>query len=587
MGLGDWLKRQLPDFVATWQRFSFAILLAGINTTIVIGAINDTAWLQEEVWLRAAAGFATGAVFAVAGIYFSESRPTAPLLSLIFAYLVPLLAVGAFQVTDSFWLVPWALPVIAILWLSVSPFTRVERGAPRAEQQDRFWWINAHAAATAVLAAAAFLIIALGLAAIERSLSILFGLETGHVFYNWVLPFVGLFLTPLYWLATLPRVSDFRPGELDRAEYATRAIGFIGQFILVPLLFIYALILLAYAGQIAVTQKLPQGMIGWMGLGFVVAGAATWLLLHPAFMRSRPLVRLFRGWWFWLTLPPLVLFFVAVWVRVDAYGLTDERLLLLAGGIWAALLALIHIAGRGDIRLIPGLAGLILLLLSVGPWNYAHLPLTQQLGRLDALVANAGADRSASPPRADWSAAEVGTARGIIDYLVRSEDGRRGVREVMGRYGVTWDAAQDGSSVVLQALGVSEPAAEALPRFATLWRDFAAAPVDVSETPHLIRPVGLYGNGPVDAAPLRFEMLDGVISVGLLGAPPVTFVRLETDTWLAAQGDTVITSPGLDFNVDGRRYRLVVETLSFDRGAENAGPRLLGSISGQLFTDRP
>jgi hypothetical protein len=49
----------------------------------------------------------------------------------------------------------------------------------------------------------------------------------------------------------------------------------------VPLLVIYALILLAYAAQIAITQKLPQGMIGWMVLGFVVTGAATWLIVHP------------------------------------------------------------------------------------------------------------------------------------------------------------------------------------------------------------------------------------------------------------------------------------------------------------------
>jgi len=584
MGFRAWLEKQAPDFLLTWQRFWFAILLALANTLIVIGALNQFDWLQHEQWMRAAAGLATGAVLAVAGVYFTESRPTARIAGLLLTYALPLLAIGAFQVTDTAWIVPWALPAIALLWLSVSPFTRIERGAPRAEQQDRFWSTNQQAVATAVIAAAAALIIGLGTAAIERSLSILFGLETGQIFYNTVLPFVGLFLAPVYWLATLPRLSAYRAGELDRADFLPLSIGFIGQFILVPLLVIYALILVAYAAQIAITQKLPQGMIGWMVLGFVVTGAATWLIVHPAFMRSRPLVRLFRAWWFWLTLAPLVLFFIAVWVRVDAYGLTAERILLLAGGAWAALLALVFIVGRGDIRLIPALAGLILLVLSVGPWNYSYLAQSTQAMRLDALVMNAGADKSASPPRGDWSAEEIAEARGIIDYLTGSREGQRAVREVMGKYGVTWDAAQDGSYVVLEALGISQPSTDGDPRLATLFRDFDGAPVDVTATPYLIRPVGLYGDTAVALPPLRFVMSGGAVRVGPAGSTDEDLQPLDLTAWLARQSSGFLVTPWIDFTVAGRGYRLVLQSASFDRGESNAGPYVLNGLEGQLFS---
>lgn len=584
MGFRAWLEKQAPDFLLTWQRFWFAILLALANTLVVIGALNQVAWLQHEQWMRAAAGLATGAVLAVAGVYFSESRPTARIAGLLLSYALPLAAIGAFQVTDTAWIVPWALPAISLLWLSVSPFTRIERGAPRAEQQDRFWWVNQQAIATAVIAAAAALIIGLGIAAIERSLSILFGLETGQIFYNTVLPFVGLFLAPVYWLATLPRLSAYRAGELDRVDFLPLSIGFIGQFILVPLLVIYALILVAYAAQIAITQKLPQGMIGWMVLGFVVTGAATWLIVHPAFMRSRPLVRLFRAWWFWLTLAPLVLFFIAVWVRVDAYGLTAERILLLAGGVWAALLALVFIVGRGDIRLIPALAGAILLLLSVGPWNYSYLAQSTQALRLEALVMNAGADKSASPPRGDWSAEEIAEARGIIDYLTGSREGQRAVREVMGKYGVTWDAAQDGSYVVLEALGISQPSTDGDPRLATLFRDFDGAPVDVTATPYLIRPVGLYGDTAVALPPLRFVMSGGEVRVGPAGSTDEDLQPLDLTAWLARQSSGFLVTPWIDFTVAGRGYRLVLQSARFDRGESDAGPYVLNGLEGQLFS---
>lgn len=585
MGFRAWLEKQAPDFLLTWQRFWFAILLALANTLIVIGALNSVSWLQHEQWMRAAAGLATGAVLAVAGVYFTESRPTARIAGLLLTYALPLAAIGAFQVADTAWVVPWALPAISLLWLSVSPFTRIERGAPRAEQQDRFWSINAQAIATAVIAAAAALIIGLGIAAIERSLSILFGLETGQIFYNTVLPFVGLSLAPVYWLATLPKLSAYRAGELDRVDFLPLSIGFIGQFILVPLLVIYALILLAYAGQIAITQKLPQGMIGWMVLGFVVTGAATWLIVHPAFMRSKPLVRLFRGWWFWLTLAPLVLFFIAVWVRVDAYGLTAERILLLAGGAWAAVLALVFIVGRGDIRLIPALAGAILLLLSVGPWNYSYLAQSTQAMRLDALVMNAGADKSASPPRGDWSAEEVAEARGIIDYLTGSREGQRAVREVMGKYGVTWDAAQDGSYIVLEALGVSQPSVDGTVRYATLFRNFDAEPVDVSATPYLIRPVSLYGVAAVEAPPLRLWLESGGLRIGPAGTPDLEVPLVDLSGWLASQSGAFIIDPVIPLVVSGRNYGLVVQALTIDRGENNAGPVTISSIETQLFSD--
>jgi hypothetical protein len=585
MRLRAWLEKQAPDFLSTGQRFPFAIVLAALTTAVVIGAINDVAWMRDEVWGRAALGLATGAVFAVAGVFFAESRPEARLVGLLLKYLLPVAVVAAFQIREITWFVPFAIPALAILWLSVSPFTRIERGAPREEMQNRFWWVNFQAFATAVIAAAAFLIIALGIAAIERSLSILFGLETGQVFYNWVLPFTGLFLTPVYWLSTLPHLSAYRIEELREADFLPRAFGFLGQFVLVPLLLIYALILLAYTAQIVVTQKLPEGMIGWMVLGFVVIGAATWLVLHPPFVRTRPLVRLFRAWWFWLTLIPLALFFIAVSIRIDAYGLTDERMLLAAGGVWATVLAVIYLLGRGDIRLIPALAGVILLVLSVGPWNYANLPISSQALRLDAVVMNAGADKSASPPRADWNAAEIAEARGIIDYLTGSREGRRAVREVMGKYGVTWDAAQDGSYVVLEALGVSQPSIDGAVRYATLFRDFEGDPVDVSATPYLIRPISLYGVGPLDAPPLRLWVQAGGLRVGPAGTPDLEVPLVDLSGWLASQTGAFIEKPVIPLVVDGRNYSLVVQSVTIDRGENNAGPVMISSLEAQLFSD--
>ncbi len=586
MDLRGWLERQAPDFIATFRRFPFAILLAALNTAVVIGAINEVAWLRDEAWARAALGLSTAAVSAVAGVYFRESQPESRSVGIGLNWVLPLVVVALFQVTDIAWVVPWALPVISILWLSVSPFTRIGRGAAREAQQNRFWWINHQALTTAVIGAVGYLLIALGLFAIERSLSVLFGLSTGDLFYRWVLPFAGLFLTPVYWLSTLPRLSAFDAEALERPEFLSRAVGFLGQFVLVPLLLIYSLILLAYTAQIAVTQRLPQGMIGWMVLGFVVIGAATWLVLHPPFMRERALVRFFRRWWFWLTLVPLGLFFLAVYIRVEAYGLTDERVLLLAGGTWAAVLAVVFLAGRGDIRLVPALAGAILLLISIGPWNYSHLPMIQQLSRLDAVVLNAGADQSASPPRANWSPEEVAEARGSIDYLTQSREGQKRVRELFGRYGVTWSPDLDGAYVIFEALGQdmgSDPAAQ---NFVTLRRDLDRQFVDVSATPFLVRPVAVYGSSMLAARPLWFEGKDGALRVGPFGSDAEAGVPIDLAAWFERQG-SAFAEPWIDFSVAGADYRLVVNSLSFERNGGASGQGALSYLEGELFAAQP
>lgn len=582
MGFRAWLEKQAPDFLLTWQRFWFAIVLAALTTAVVLVEINNIGWLSFDGNVRTFVGLATGAVLAVAGVYFAESRPEARLAGLILKYLLPVAAVAAFQVTDPAWIVPYALPAVAVFWLSVSPFTRIERGAPRAEVQNRFWWLNFQAFTTAVIAAVAYLLISLGLFAIERSLSALFGVEADQLFYRWLLPFAGVFLAPVYWLSTLPQLSAYRAEELERPDFLPRAFGFLGQFVLVPLLLIYSLILLAYAAQIVLTQKLPEGMIGWMVLGYVVVGAAAWLLLHPPFMRSRALVRLFRSWWFWLTMLPLALFFVAVWTRVDAYGLTEERVLLAAGGIWGAVLTFAYLAGRGDIRLVPALAGSILLVLSVGPWNYVNVSVEQQLMRVEALLMAPGEGGATFPPSLD--AEQQAELRGSVSYLFYNPPGRVRLAAVLQRYGL--DKRWADPAGVMIALGYPEVKPSYRQSFTARRDEFA--PIDVSETPLLVGGLYLYDGGnkvlslPVSggwsgAVALRItgssmEIMDGDQLLSTVDLRPLTNTQTQT-----------IAQPVLDFAVHGTKMRLVLDRIEIGPGPVGEAPKL-DALDGTLFT---
>lgn len=579
VAVAGWLQRLAPDVAATVRRFPLAVILAACATAVFLVGANFERWLDPEGWARLFIGLATGAILAVAGVFFAESRPQAKRAAIALAYVLPIAVAALCQFRDMGWVVPFGLPAVAMLWLSVSGFTRIERGAAREEQQHRFWWINHRAIATAALACLGFLAITLGVIAVERSLSVLFGIESGEVFYRWVLPFTGWFLTPVYWLATLPRLDDFDPGDMDRPDFIASAVGFLGQFVLAPFLAIYAAILLAYAAQIVVTQRLPEGTIGWMVLGFVVAGAATWLVLHPPFMRRRMLVRLFRRSWFWLTVIPLVLFFVAVWVRVDAYGLTAERLILVSGGVWAALLAIVFLVGRGDIRLIPALAGATLLLFSVGQWNYVAWPNNDQGARLSHLL-TFKADETATVSSPVWTEEQLEEARGAIYYLDTSDHGRTVLSRVLLDYGFVYDPKTDNPYDFLAEIGY--PQTSVPDGQVTVASRDITVPIDVSATPFYVGHQDAWQTGPSGVG-FEVTLKDGALEVYRDG---VLILSQPLGEWAGRQLKDGLVEPWIDFSVEGVSYRLALTSATWlgDPTSED-GPREVTGLTGVLFAD--
>jgi hypothetical protein len=578
MDIKIWLERLAPDAAATFKRFPFAILLTALGAAILVAGTNDLITENETVWGLLCAGLGTGAAFSLAGTLFHESRPTLRVIGFALTYFVPLAVVALFQVSDNSWFIPYLIPIVAFLWLSVSGFTEIGRGEARENNQNQFWWFNHRAVTTAIIAAAAFALILLGIFSIERSLAILFGFANGEIFYKWVLPVIAAFFAPLYWFSTIPRLSDYDPKALEEPDFLSRAIGFLGQFILAPLLLAYAAILLAYTVQIAVTRTLPQGMLGWMVIGFTMTGAATWLVLHPPFMRTRLLVRFFRRSWFWLTVLPLALFAVAVWTRIDAYGLTPERVGLVAGGIWAAAVTLAYLI-RGDIRLIPAFAAVVLLAISLGPWNIENAAFVSQSRRLDAALTAGKISGPQSRPQ--LNPAQSDAAVSATEFLLGGERGRFELARVLGAHGITYDAQTGGLTEIETALGITAPSTDA-PEQLNLNRNADTSPVDVSATPLLIGQLTVWDAIESRMNGATFSLAGGVLVVSG-NAGELTRVPLEA--WAERQSMGEMLDPFVDFVAGGVAYRLTMDTAMILRDPMAAEhKRKVSYISGNLFS---
>jgi len=179
---------------------------------------------------------------------------------------------------------------------------------------------------------------------------------------------------------------------------------------LASLTLIYALILLVYGLKIFAQSVLPNGEIAGLTLPFLLIGTLTWLLLEPPFIQKNGLARVFRRFWFIVSIPAAILLAISIYVRIAQYGLTTGRIILGLACFWSlALSAWFTIAPklRRDIRLIPGLAAILFLI--AAPLAH-HLSVGSQLARFEN-----GLEAMKTAKQGDLKPAA--TTKGALQYL--------------------------------------------------------------------------------------------------------------------------------------------------------------------------
>lgn len=343
---------RVPDVSAVMARFPVPVALMGMFTIILILLIQQN-W-DEERFAYLLGGIVLAAYLMVS---FTLSRETNSKSPLIILQIIgsALICVLAWFAEDIYFFLPAAIAAsILILGNSVRH---------RRERDDLHVWDFTHKLWTgAVFAAFGSFIFVMGMLAIIFALKSLFGLDMENLVTDFILP-IGLgFLAPLYWMSTLPAVNEPYAELHENPGFVSKAVAFLGTWLLTPLILIYALILLAYGVKIILEGTLPKGEIAQLTTPFLLIGTLNWLVLEPPFIQKHVLARLFRKVWFWLSVPVSILLGIAVYVRVAEYGLTVERVLLVFVVFWSLGLGLwftLRPEHRRDIRFIPGFAALL------------------------------------------------------------------------------------------------------------------------------------------------------------------------------------------------------------------------------------
>ena len=345
-----WFTR-FPDLGAVLTRFPVTILCMAIFTCLFIvfkDQLNNDAY---EMVGRLLLGLLLAAYVTVSMTLAGEGRGTPR--KFVLQALAVLGICGLAWVSKALKLNLFMLIGAAVLLLGNSILWRRPRN-------DLHVWDFTHKLWTgAGFAAAGSFIFMLGLFAISSALKSLFGVNMNKLVEDIILPIGFGFLAPIYWLAVLPPVDEDYSELYENPGFVSKAVAFMGTWLLSPLTLIYALILLAYSFKIVIAGELPKGEIAQLTTPFLLVGTTAWLVLDPPFAKDKWLARVFRRFWWLLSIPAALMLLTAVWVRVGEYGFTPERILLSAIVVWSLGLALWFGFGpkeKRDIRFIPGAA---------------------------------------------------------------------------------------------------------------------------------------------------------------------------------------------------------------------------------------
>ena len=222
--------------------------------------------------------------------------------------------------------------------------------------------------------------LAIALTAIDK----LFGvnIKGEHYAALWMLFAFGF--NPWFFLGGVP--ADI--AALEKQTEYPNGLRVFTQYVLVPLVAIYVVILTLYLGKVLVTRQWPNGWIGYLVSSVATVGILAWLLVRP--LEERPeyaWVKAYTRGFYIALIPAIVMLWLAIWKRVSQYGITERRYFLIVLSVWLAGIALYYTLTRSrNIRLIPSTLCAIALVTLVGPWGAYSVSQHNQTARLVAVL---------------------------------------------------------------------------------------------------------------------------------------------------------------------------------------------------------
>jgi hypothetical protein len=379
----NWIGRLLPDLLHVFGRFPISALVSvGLWLFLVASIANGT---SNSAWGHAQ-GLMTMFVAAGAGHLFAEGRRWSRIANALAAIATGAAARALYHFYLVFQTSELFLYPALLLILVLAPYLH------KRADQAALWQFGLRLGLAMLLATIAGVVFGAGLSSIIVTVEYLLDVQMPYDAHRYI-GFTALGLIgPLYGLSLVPTdLEDEIDIDDHRNTLLERGVSVLVNYVIVPLVVVYAVIIHAYAAKIAISMDLPRSEIGTIVCLFAAASVAAWIIAWPWREKGTWLLRQYTHFWFWLIPIPAVLLSIAIFRRISDYGVTPERYGLILVVIWTAILFVYLLIRRksADLRAVIGVPAILLLLGSFGPWGAYGVTARDHFVRLKQVFADA------------------------------------------------------------------------------------------------------------------------------------------------------------------------------------------------------
>lgn len=386
----DFLKK--INFENSWSRFPLSTA-AAVCVGILLVYLNETTSLNNEAVFTVV----QKCIYALMMLFF-----TSLFVSFwsfkngdrsIWRYLIPITFSSGYYfclpylLTELSFLKHAALIIIFLLLL-------VPWVYPRKDEEKSFWSFFVYhlvlIVETTAFSVFVFGSISIAIYALEKLFGISFkGFE---IYLNLFIVIASIF-HPIYFLSR---------AKLPAEEFPTynqnKVLQIFASKILLPIVFLYAIILSAYFLKILFQGAWPKGWVSNLILWFSAFAVPAYFLNNYLYAeQEKPsYIRLFeKGVFYFLVLCSVVLA-MAVQVRVSDYGLTESRYLLIILAIWLFLISFYFIFSKKKaLTVLPISLACFMMFTFFGPMNIFDASVQSQYNRFKNNISSLDLDNKA------------------------------------------------------------------------------------------------------------------------------------------------------------------------------------------------
>jgi hypothetical protein len=378
----SFISRQIGK---TILRFPVATLCCVALCVIEILYINDVYFdVSSDPFFKLNLLLPLGFVLSIAVRLFMEDLDCRGWRSYADVLVIPLLALYYYLLpkendfNDTALICYVIFCLVAVIGLFIAPFRSLKQPSWFWVYNVKIWWrVLLSVICTAIFLGGSCLALV--------SIDALFDVNISDKWYQYLVIFWGILFASLFFAAGIPARSQRIKGE----EKNYGILRVFGQFVLLPVLLLYLLILYTYGLKIIISWQLPEGWVSWLTIAYSVAGLFIYFLLHHFFiMKATKVATLFGRYFFYSELPIIALLFVAIIRRTIDYGITENRYFLWLGAFWLLGISLYMIFTKGkSFRPVFISLAVVALLSIMGPWSAFNVSDCSQMNRLKDLLA--------------------------------------------------------------------------------------------------------------------------------------------------------------------------------------------------------